>query len=152
MQFEVSTLAVVRSTRGIAIDDHWDQESCEIVLEDAVPSEALRGLTDFSHLEVIAVAHAATVPDTVIWARRPRGRAQWPRVGIFAQRNKDRPNSLLLSTVEILDVRERSVLVRGLDLIDGTPIVDMKPVFRWTGPRSELRVAQWSDELGENYF
>jgi tRNA (Thr-GGU) A37 N-methylase len=86
------------------------------------------------------------------WHRRPRGNAKWPDVGVFAQRNKDRPNRLLLSTVEIDELSERSFTVRGLDGIDGTPVLDIKPVFRWSVPKGELRVASWSEELGENYF
>jgi len=43
-------------------------------------------------------------------------------------------------------------VVRGLDALDGTPVLDIKPVFRWSGPRGEIRVPAWSDELGENYF
>ena len=73
-------------------------------------------------------------------------------VGVFAQRNKDRPNRLLLSTVEIISVLDREIVVKGLDFIDGTPILDIKPVFTWTLPRGALRVAAWSDELGRDYF
>ena len=87
------------------------------------------------------------------WHRHPRGNADWPDVGVFAQRNKDRPNRLLLyDRRHRLDVAERSFTVRGLDGIDGTPVLDIKPVFRWSVPRGELRVPRWSEELGENYF
>jgi tRNA (Thr-GGU) A37 N-methylase len=73
-------------------------------------------------------------------------------VGVFAQRNKDRPNRILLTTVAIDEMTERSFTVRGLDGIDGTPVLDIKPVFRWSVPRGELRVAPWSEALGESYF
>jgi tRNA (Thr-GGU) A37 N-methylase len=73
-------------------------------------------------------------------------------VGVFAQRNKDRPNRLLLTTVTIDTIDTRSFTVRGLDGIDGTPVLDIKPVFSWSGPRGELRVAPWNDALGQDYF
>lgn len=73
-------------------------------------------------------------------------------MGVFAQRNKDRPNRILLTTVAIDEMTERSFTVRGLDGIDGTPVLDIKPVFRWSVPRGELRVAPWSEALGESYF
>jgi tRNA (Thr-GGU) A37 N-methylase len=57
-----------------------------------------------------------------------------------------------LSTVAIDTIGERSFTARGLDGIDGTPVLDIKPVFRWSVPRGDLRVASWSDALGENYF
>jgi tRNA (Thr-GGU) A37 N-methylase len=86
------------------------------------------------------------------WHRRPRGNEKWPDIGVFAQRNKDRPNRILLSTVALDDVGERSFTVRGLDGIDGTPVLDIKPVFRWSRPDGALRVPAWSEELGEKYF
>ncbi|RYZ19267.1 MAG: tRNA (N6-threonylcarbamoyladenosine(37)-N6)-methyltransferase TrmO, partial [Chitinophagaceae bacterium] len=76
----------------------------------------------------------------------------WPKVGIFAQRNKDRPNRIGLVTVELLERRERSLLVRRLDAIDGTPVLDIKPVFRQFGPQGELRQPVWVDELLKNYW
>jgi tRNA (Thr-GGU) A37 N-methylase len=57
-----------------------------------------------------------------------------------------------LTTVAIDELSERSLTVRGLDGIDGTPVLDIKPVFRWSVPTGELRVAPWSEELGEIYF
>jgi tRNA (Thr-GGU) A37 N-methylase len=71
---------------------------------------------------------------------------------VFAQRNKDRPNRILLTTVAVDSISERSLTVRGLDGIDGTPVLDIKPVFRWSVPRGELRVAPWSEALGEDYL
>lgn len=58
----------------------------------------------------------------------------------------------MLSSVAIDDIGERSFRVRGLDGIDGTPVLDIKSIFRWSVPRGELRVASWSEALGENYF
>jgi tRNA (Thr-GGU) A37 N-methylase len=73
-------------------------------------------------------------------------------VGIFAQRNKDRPNRLMLSVAALERVNARSILVRGLDAINDTPVLDTKPVYSWSGPRGERRVAAWSEELGKHYF
>jgi tRNA (Thr-GGU) A37 N-methylase len=103
-------------------------------------------------VEIVFFADWAEDVPPAPWHRRPRGNPQWPDVGVFAQRNKDRPNRLLLSTVEIGWLSERSFSVRGLDGIDGTPVLDIKPVFRWSVPKGEVRVASWSEELGENYF
>ena len=73
-------------------------------------------------------------------------------MGIFAQRNKDRPNRLMLSVVALERVNKRSLVVRGLDTLNDTQVLDIKPVYSWSGPRGEFRVASWSEELGENYF
>ena len=60
-------------------------------------------------------------------SRHPRGNRDWPEVGIFAQRAKDRPNRLGVTVCRILEVMDSTVRVAGLDAIDGTPVVDIKP-------------------------
>ena len=58
----------------------------------------------------------------------------------------------MLSIAAIERVETRSFIVRGLDALDATVVLDVKPVYSWSGPRGELRVAPWSTELGEHYF
>ncbi len=59
----------------------------------------------------------------------PRGDASRPPAGVFATRSPDRPNPIGLHEVEVLDVRGNVLLVRGLEAIDGTPVLDIKPVL-----------------------
>jgi tRNA (adenine37-N6)-methyltransferase len=152
MDYSVRPIAYIRNDRSEALDDNWDEVISTVELAQDVPAEALLGLAEFSHVEIVFFADWAEDVPPAPWHRRPRGKAEWPDIGVFAQRNKDRPNRLLLSTVEIDELSERSFSVRGLDGIDGTPVLDIKPVFRWSVPKGELRVAPWSEELGENYF
>jgi len=152
VDYTVRPIAYIRNERSEALDDNWDEIVSTFELAQDVPEEALRGLEEFSHVEIVFFADWAEDVPPGPWHRHPRGNAQWPDIGVFAQRNKDRPNRLLLSTVEIDELSERSFTVRGLDGIDGTPVLDIKPVFRWSVPKGELRVAPWSEELGENYF
>jgi tRNA (adenine37-N6)-methyltransferase len=152
MDYNVRAVAYIRNERSEALDDNWDDVVSTVELAQDVPSESLRGLEEFSHVEIVFLADWAEDVPPGPWHRRPRGNEQWPDVGVFAQRNKDRPNRILLTTVAIDAIEERSLRVRGLDGIDGTPVIDIKPVFRWSVPRGELRVASWSEELGEDYF
>ena len=152
MTFQVRPIATVRSSRSELLDDHWDAETTVIELASDVPSDSLIGLDQFSHVEVLFVADRATDVPPGPWARRPRGNETWPVVGIFAQRNKDRPNRVLVSVARVKSVGEREIHVVGLDAVDGTPVIDIKPVFSWTAPRGELRVPKWADEIGEQYF
>jgi tRNA (Thr-GGU) A37 N-methylase len=152
MDYTVRPIAYIRNERSEALDDHWDDVVSTIELAQDVPSEALGGLAEFSHVEIVFFADWAEDVPPGPWHRHPRGNEQWPDVGVFAQRNKDRPNRLLLTTVAVDEYTERSLRVRGLDGIDGTPVLDIKPVFRWSVPRGALRVAKWSEELGESYF
>lgn len=146
------TIAYVTNERHEIVDDNWDDFVSTIELSDDVPSSSLRGLKEFSHVEVVFFAQLAQDVPPGPWHRRPRGSDQWPDVGIFAQRNKDRPNRIMLSIVALERVDQRSLVVRGLDAINGTQVLDIKPVYSWSGPRTPLRVAPWSEELGKNYF
>jgi tRNA (Thr-GGU) A37 N-methylase len=146
------TVAYVRNERRELADDNWDDFVSTIELAEDVPTAALRGLEEFSHVEIVFFAALAENVPPGPWHRHPRGNPEWPDVGIFAQRNKDRPNRLMLSVVGIESVNSRSLVVRGLDAINDTQVLDIKPVYSWSGPRGELRVATWSERLGENYF
>ena len=152
MDLFVRAVAYIRNERSEALDDNWNDIVSTVELASDVPSESLLGLGDFSHVEIVFFADWAEDVPPGPWHRRPRGNSDWPDVGVFAQRNKDRPNRILLTTVEIEEVGDRFVRVRGLDGIDGTPVLDIKPVFRWSGPNNEVRAPKWSEELGENYF
>jgi tRNA (Thr-GGU) A37 N-methylase len=84
--------------------------------------------------------------------RHPRGNPDWPRVGIFAQRGKDRPNRLGVSRCELLRVDRSAVRVRGLDAVDGTPVLDLKPWMAEFGPRGDVRQPAWASELMRGYW
>jgi tRNA (adenine37-N6)-methyltransferase len=73
-------------------------------------------------------------------------------MGIFAQRNKDRPNQIGLSTVELIWHRGRSIGVRMLDAIDGTPVLEIKPEYREFRPSVEIRQPALVADLMRNYF
>jgi tRNA (Thr-GGU) A37 N-methylase len=152
MELNVRAIAFIRNDRREALDDNWDDVVSTVKLAEDVPDESLHGLEEFSHVEIVFFADWAEDVPPGPWHRHPRGNDDWPDVGVFAQRNKDRPNRILLSTVAIDSIADRSFQVRGLDGIDGTPVLDIKPVFRWSVPRGELRAAPWSDELGAQYF
>jgi tRNA (adenine37-N6)-methyltransferase len=152
MAYTVRPIAWVRSTRAAVLDDGWDAERATIELDDAVPDEALDGLVGFSHLDVLFVFDRAEDVPPGRWARHPRGNPALPRVGIFAQRAKDRPNRLGLTTCALGAVTSRTVEVVGLDAVDGTPVVDLKPHVAALGPRGTVRQPAWMDELMAHYF
>src|ERR1700734_4049183 len=95
------TIALVRNARRELVDDNWDDFVSTIELADDVPYSSLRGLEEFSHVEIVFFASLAEDAPPGPWPRRPRGIDEWPDVGIFAQRNKDRPNRIMLSVVAL---------------------------------------------------
>ncbi len=152
MKAEVSAIATVRSPRKDLSDDFWGAVEAEIVLEEAFGPEALFGLTDFSHVEVLFLMHQVDPTKIETGARHPRERADWPLVGIFGQRGKARPNRIGLTRATIAAVEGRVLRVRGLDAIDGTPVLDIKPWMDEFAPIGETRQPAWASELMRDYF
>ena len=145
-------IAVVRGGRLEADDDEWGGVESTIVLDRRFPADALAGLDGFSHVEVVFVFDRVDPATVHVSARRPRGNPDWPEVGIFAQRAKARPNRIGLTTCEIVAVDGCEVRVRGLDAIDGTPVLDLKPFMEEFAPRSEVREPAWARELMQHYW
>lgn len=143
----------VRGGRDEAEDDAWDAERAVIELDpDWLTAEALQGLAEFSHAEVVFQFDRLPESEVVLTARHPRGNPDWPKVGVFAQRGRNRPNRLAVSVCRILGVEGARLLVGGLDAIDGTPVLDIKPVMAEFLPRGEVRQPAWSHELMTDYW
>jgi len=145
-------IGYVRSARRDLLDDDWDAVPATIELSPDFEPAALDGLETFSHAEI--VYHFDRVEPAAIerGARHPRSNPRWPRVGIFAQRAKDRPNRLGVTVVAISGRDGRVLHVRGLDAVDGTPVLDIKPVMAEFLPRGEVRQPAWSRELMRAYW
>ncbi|MFN7000729.1 MAG: TrmO family methyltransferase, partial [Elioraea tepidiphila] len=104
-------IGVVRSTRAAPTDDGWDAEAARIELDTArFGPDALLGLDAFSHAEVVFLFDRVDEAGVATGARHPRGNAAWPRVGIFAQRGKDRPNRIGLTICRVLRIEGRRTL------------------------------------------
>lgn len=150
---ELRAIGWVRGGRVEAEDDGWDAESAEIELDTAwLTAEALVGLESFSHAEIVFQFDRLPESEVVLSARHPRGNPDWPRVGVFAQRGRNRPNRLGVSVCRILGVDGTRLLVGGLDAIDGTPVLDIKPVMAEFLPRGAVRQPDWSRELMADYW
>lgn len=145
-------VAAVVGGRTEILDDNWGDVTAIIRLDNAFTSDSLAGLEDFSHVEVVFSFDRVPEDKVETGARHPRGRADWPLVGIFAQRGKNRPNRLGISRAEILRVDGRDLHVRGLDAIDGTPVLDIKPVMREFEPPGAVRQPDWATELMRDYY
>src|SRR5690242_1755849 len=85
-------------------------------------------------------------------SRHPRGNKAWPKVGIFAQRGKNRPNQIGTTICRILRVEGLTLELEGLDAVDGTPILDVKPWVGEFGPAGEVHQPGWITELMKGYW
>jgi len=153
MAFEIVPVGHVRGGRATADDDDWGASRARIALDpDRFTPDALAGLGEFSHADVIFLFHRVSEEQVEVGARRPRGRADWPLVGIFAQRGKNRPNRLGACTCRIVSVEGLCVEVEGLDAVDGTPVIDIKPALSGFLPRGPLREPAWAKEIMKDYW
>lgn len=152
MAFDIEAIAHVRGGRAEAVDDDWARETAVIELEPRFGPEALAGLADFSHAEIVFVFDRVSPDKIETGARHPRNRADWPLVGIFAQRGKNRPNRIGITVCRIERIEGRHLHVRGLDAIDGTLVIDIKPVLREFLPRGDMRQPDWASELMTGYW
>jgi tRNA (adenine37-N6)-methyltransferase len=141
----------VRGGRTELRDDDWGREQCVIELEARFGPDSVASLDSFSHLEVVFLFDRVSDSEVECGSRHPRGRIDWPRVGIFAQRAKGRPNRIGVSRCRLVRVEGTRLTVEGLDAVDGTPVIDVKPYLREFGPRGGVVQPRWATELMSGY-
>ena len=148
----VSPVGWVRAPRTEARDDFWGSVTSTIELDPRFSPDALAGLDGFSHLEIVYQFHGVPLDRVEATARHPRNRADWPRVGIFAQRGKARPNRIGVSRCNLVRIEGRAITVQRLDAIDGTPVLDIKPYMAEFGPIGPVLQPAWATELMKSYY
>jgi tRNA (adenine37-N6)-methyltransferase len=150
----LAPIGLVVGGRAEAVDDDWGAVEAAIRLDGArFGPDALNGLEEFSHLVVVFHFHLVDPADVQSGARRPRGNPDWPAVGMFAQRARMRPNRLGVSTCRLLAVTGLDLHVRGLDAVDGSPVLDVKPFMReFEPPAADVRQPPWATELMRGYY
>jgi tRNA (adenine37-N6)-methyltransferase len=140
----MTPIGTVRSTRNLTEDDDWDSVLSSIELDPAqFTADALAGLDTFSHIEVVYVFDRVDPAKVERGARHPRNNTAWPKVGIFAQRGKNRPNRIGTTICRVDRIEGLRVHVLGLDAVEGV---------REFGPRGEVRQPAWMSELMSGYW
>ena len=115
----------------------------EIIVDDKF-TDALNSIEDYSH--VIIVYWMDKVKSCVI-THRPQGNPDVPVVGIFACRCPQRPNPIAITTVELVEHKGNKIRVKGLDILDGTPIIDIKPYWPIYDKVKDGRIPDWVNKL-----
>ena len=151
-EITLRSIGIVHSSRKKIVDDLWSQESAFIELHAEYPEDALAGILDFSHVEVLFFMNQVDVDKIETSARHPRNNLNWPKIGIFAQRGKNRPNQIGLTVCEVLKIEGRRLYLKNLDAVDGTPVLDIKPWMKEFGPLTTTQQPEWSTELMKSYW
>ncbi len=152
----LNPIGKIVTERKIVEDDNWGEIISMIELNDSFDESVLKGIDKFSHLEIIYYFNKVEDSKIITGARHPRNLEHLPEVGVFAQRVKNRPNKLGLTTVKLLRVDNKTLHVKGLDAINGTPVLDIKPVFKQFLPQvsyhDEIKQPDWVNEIMKNYW
>ena len=150
MEIVMTPIGVVRNEAEERKDVSWGDDISSSVLDEQY-APGLEGLDGFSHAIILFYLDQAKFDREKHLQRRPRNRDDMPLAGIFAQRGKDRPNRIGITSVKIVSVSEGSLVVKGLDAVDGTPVLDIKPYYPAYDKR-DASVPAWVDRLMEQYF
>ncbi len=142
----------MENLRTFPKDDHWGDVISEIKLAEGIHPDALKGIEEFSHLDIIFYFHQVKEEHIQYKVRRPRNNKNYPETGIFAQRGKNRPNRLGATVVTLLEKSGSKLVVKGLDAIDGTPVIDIKPVMKEFLPKGQIIQPKWSEDLMKVYW
>jgi len=151
---EISPIGFVTTGRKETVDDYWGDAKATITLDvKQFSPSAIRGLDTFSHIEVIFSFNLVKDEDVLTGESHPRGNPEWPKMGIFAQRKKDRPNKIGVSICKLESIDQLKIHVLGLDAVEGTPILDIKPVMTGFLPnRNDIREPEWAKTLMCAYY
>lgn len=152
MKIELTPVAYVKNNRTKIEDDNWGGIISEIELAEHITTEAFDGIDSFSHLHIIFYMDKVLDEKAKAQSRHPRNNLALPKLGTFAQRNKNRPNKLGLTTVELIDRSERIISVKNLDAINGTPVLDIKPVMKEFDAKTAIRQPNLTKEIMKNYW
>ena len=145
-------VGIIYNSRKEISDDYWGNIISEIELSDEFSEEALDGIEEFSHAEIIFYFNKVQKENIKSGSHHPRNNANWPKTGIFAQRGKNRPNTLGLTIAKIISRKGKSLFVKELDAIDGTPVLDIKPLIKEFLPDEKIVQPLWATELMRNYW
>lgn len=145
------SIGTVKTSVEEPVDVNWGTVTSEIHLNKDF-SEGLKGLENFSHAVIIFFMHKSGFDPSADLIRHPRGQKNIPALGIFAQRARHRPNPIGITAVKIIRVKNNILTVTGLDAINGTPVLDIKPYFPVFDRIEKVVIPHWVEEIMKDYF
>ena len=150
--FTVTSIGTVKCAVNEMSQGGWAKIDSEIHLDPQLAG-GLQGLAGFSHIIVSFFLDRAQGFETAKQLmRKPRGREDMDAVGVFAQRTKYRPNPIGITAVQLLGIEGNVVKVRGLDALDGTPVLDIKPYMPPFDRMENVKMPEWVGLFMDGYF
>lgn len=151
-KFSVKSIGTVKCPVTEMSQGGWAKIESAIHLDPQL-AKGLQELAGFSHVLVVFFLDRAQGFDPAKQLlRKPRGREDLQEVGVFAQRTKYRPNPLAITAVQLLGIEGSVVKVRGLDALDGTPVLDIKPYMPPFDRMENVKTPPWMELFMDGYF
>ncbi len=126
----------------------YDNTVSEIIL-DLEFAEGLDGLDENSHITVVFWMNRIEEDERNVMKLHPKGRKDLPLVGVFATRSPRRPNPMGVSSVKLLKINDNVLMVKGLDALNGTPILDIKPFSKKHDHAEDAKTPWWIERFSE---
>ena len=146
MEITLKAIGRVRNSVEKMKREGWESVVSQIILNPRL-EEALAGVEDYSHLLILFWLSRVPKAGRGMKKIHPKSLQDLPLVGIFATRTQYRPNPIGLTLVKLLGRRKNVLRVRGLDALNGTPVIDIKPITPRHEFPKDIRVPKWYDQL-----
>lgn len=122
----------------------------EIILKEEY-AELCEDIEAYSHLVIIYWGHEITEDGRSLKKVHPMGVTTNPLTGLFCTCSPARPNPVLIKVVPLVRVKGNVLTVLGLDAIDKSPVIDIKPYVREFYPQDGIRIPEWMQKITEEY-
>ncbi len=142
MEINLTPIGFVKNSIKEPKREDWQTVTSEIIINEDL-KEALSRIDEFSHIIVIYWMHKVPPSQRSVIKVHPRANPDLPLVGVFASRSPARPNPIGITTVKLLERRDNVLKVIGLDAIDGTPVLDVKPDIPRNNSSTEATTPGW---------
>ena len=144
-------IGIVKSPVTKMSQGNWGSIISEIHLDELF-KPGLKGLENFSHIMVVFFMNYASFIPSKHLHRHPKGNKEILEIGVFAQRTKYRPNPIGVSSVKLISIDDNKITVKGLDALDGTPVLDLKPYMPMFDRVENAIIPDWVKKFEEGYF
>lgn len=144
--FEFTPVGYVVSPIEDIAYDNWEEVISTITLLPEY-QPGLEGLGQFSHAFILTYLDQAKYQPEIHLQKHPLGRTTLPLIGVFARRAKERPNPIGLTVVKLARVGTHDLEVQGLDAVNGTPVLDIKPYMPRYDSVENAVIPQWVQKL-----
>ena len=142
MEINLPPIGFVKNSIKEPKTEDWQTVTSEIIIDEDL-KEALSRIDEFSHIIVTYWMHKVPQSQRSIRKVHPKANQNLPLVGVFASRSPARPNPIGITTVKLLERRDNVLKVIGLDAIDGTPVLDVKPYIPGNNSSTEAKTPGW---------